>query len=133
MHSGSPQPVAGSADAGGALWNDPCDIPGSTSSTSTRRRAPMLRSWRVIVAVALALVLSWPRPARAAAPAVTFQPKEADFGEWPAKSEQRPLLTITLSNGGDAPLHLDHFVIPTGFELWNPPERPCQGFTGTGA
>jgi hypothetical protein len=93
----------------------------------------MLRWWRLIVAVTLALVLWGPPAARAAAPAIAFQPGEADFGEWPAKSEQRPLLTITLRNSGDAPLHLDHFAAPTGFELWNPPERPCQGYTGAAA
>jgi hypothetical protein len=89
--------------------------------------------WRTIVGVLLALLLWAPPQARAAAPALAFAPVEADFGEWPAASAQRTLLTITLRNTGDTPLHLARFVVPTGFELWSPPERPCQGYTGEGA
>ena len=89
--------------------------------------------WRVILGALLVLTLAHPAPARAAAPAIAFAPTEADFGEWPAAADQRTLLTITLRNTGDAPLHLARFAAPTGFELWSPPERPCQGYTGAGA
>ena len=93
----------------------------------------MQRRSRLILAVLLALAWWPPHPARAVAPAVAFAPAEADFGEWPAASGQRTLLTITLRNGGDAPLRLARLAAPTGFELWSPPERPCQGHAGEGA
>jgi len=93
----------------------------------------MRRRWRIFFGATLALLLWGPPHARAAAPAVAFAPAEADFGEWPAAADQRTLLTITLRNTGDAPLHLARFAVPTGFELWSPPERPCQGYTGEGA
>lgn len=93
----------------------------------------MRRHWQVLCAALLALALGGPATARAAAPAVVFAPAEADFGEWPAAYQQRTLLTIALRNEGDAPLRLERFVVPTGFELWNPPERPCQAFVGPGA
>src|SRR3954464_6321461 len=93
----------------------------------------MHRWWRIVVGATLALLLWGPPPVRAAAPAVAFQPAEADLGEWPAGSAQRPLLTVTLANAGDAPLHLARFAVPAGFELWQPWERPCQAYLGAGA
>ena len=65
----------------------------------------MQRCWGVIVAAALVVFLWGPPETSAAAPAVTFAPGDVDFGEWPAASDQRPLLAITITNSGDAPLH----------------------------
>jgi hypothetical protein len=93
----------------------------------------MERHQHVILMMLLILLLGDASPARAAAPDATFAPAAADFGEWPAGSPQRTLLTITLHNNGDAPLHLAGFAVPTGFELWDPPERPCRGYAGEGA
>ena len=93
----------------------------------------MRRDQRIILVAIVALLLGWAPPTRATAPAVAFMPAEADFGEWPATSPQRTLMTIILSNGGDAPLRLAGFVAPAGFELWDPSERPCRNYAGEGA
>lgn len=93
----------------------------------------MPHRWRTLLALLVVIALRGPYPIAAAAPAVAFTPAEADFGEWPAANAQRTLLTITLRNSGDAPLRMTRFTTPTGFELWNPPERPCQAFVGPDA